>query len=34
MQAKGAKVTGTTLAERLGCSVRSGYRYLGEVQAA
>jgi hypothetical protein len=34
MQAEGAKVTGPTLAERLGCSVRSGYRYLGEIQAA
>ncbi|MGZ2360743.1 hypothetical protein LRE75_29360 [Streptomyces sp. 372A] len=34
MRAEGATVTGPTLAERLGCSVRSGYRYLGEVQAA
>lgn len=34
MKAKGEKVTGSTLAERLGCSERSGYRYLGEVQAA
>jgi hypothetical protein len=28
MRAEGVKVTGPTLAERLGCSVRSGYRYL------
>ncbi|MFI1799843.1 hypothetical protein ACH427_21160 [Streptomyces sp. NPDC020379] len=34
MKAEGAKVSGPTLAERLGCSVRSGYRYLGEVQVA
>ncbi|MFJ8583541.1 hypothetical protein ACIRD2_02635 [Streptomyces sp. NPDC093595] len=34
MQAEGKKVTGETLAERLGCSKRSGYRYLGEVRAA
>ncbi|MGI5530167.1 hypothetical protein ACQEVX_23090 [Streptomyces syringium] len=34
MQAEGKKVTGSTLAERLGCSERSGYRYLREVQAA
>lgn len=26
--------TGTTLAERLGCSVRSGYRYLGDLASA
>ncbi|MFI5763883.1 hypothetical protein ACIA8F_23460 [Streptomyces sp. NPDC051563] len=34
MKASGEKVTGLTLAERLGCSERSGYRYLGEAQAA
>ncbi|PCG86368.1 hypothetical protein CIB93_09045 [Streptomyces sp. WZ.A104] len=34
MKAEGAKVSGPALADRLGCSVRSGYRYLGEVQAA
>ncbi|ASY31271.1 MULTISPECIES: hypothetical protein [unclassified Streptomyces] len=34
MQAEGQKITGPTLAERLGCSARSEYRYLGEVQAA
>ncbi|MGW6745964.1 hypothetical protein ACWGDX_35400 [Streptomyces sp. NPDC055025] len=34
MQAEGKKVTGSTLAKRLGCSERSGYRYLGEAQAA
>ncbi|GAB2329244.1 hypothetical protein STREPTOSP366_44130 [Streptomyces variabilis] len=34
MKAEGAKVSGPTLAERLGCSVRSAYRYLGEVRAA
>ncbi|MFI9228994.1 hypothetical protein [Streptomyces rimosus] len=34
MEAEGAKVSGPALAERLGCSVRSGYRYLGDVQAA
>ncbi|MEU0739245.1 hypothetical protein [Streptomyces sp. NPDC006134] len=34
MQAEGEKVSGPALAERLGCSVRSGYRYLGEVQVA
>ncbi|MFJ7202109.1 hypothetical protein ACIQWR_01035 [Streptomyces sp. NPDC098789] len=34
MKASGEKVTGPTLAERLGCSERSGYRYLGEAQAA
>ncbi|MEU7148468.1 hypothetical protein AB0B15_10585 [Streptomyces sp. NPDC045456] len=34
MQAEGAKVSGPALAERLGCSVRSGYRYLGDMQAA
>ncbi|WP_411120592.1 hypothetical protein [Streptomyces sp. x-19] len=34
MQAEGEKVTGPTLAGRLGCSERSGYRYLGEVQVA
>ncbi|MFJ3907479.1 hypothetical protein [Streptomyces vinaceus] len=34
MQADGVKVSGPALAERLGCSVRSGYRYLGDVQAA
>jgi hypothetical protein len=34
MQAEGKEITAPTLAGRLGCSVRSGYRYLGEVQAA
>ncbi|MCJ0870270.1 helix-turn-helix domain-containing protein [Streptomyces sp. AP-93] len=34
MKASGEKITGQTLAERLGCSERSGYRYLGEAQAA
>ncbi|OII68285.1 hypothetical protein [Streptomyces sp. CC77] len=34
MKAEGTKVSGPTLAERLGCSVRSGYRYLGEVRPA
>ncbi|MEU2854155.1 hypothetical protein [Streptomyces syringium] len=34
MKAEGAKISGPALAQRLGCSVRSGYRYLGEVQAA
>ncbi|GGU41553.1 hypothetical protein GCM10010211_00670 [Streptomyces albospinus] len=34
MKASGEEVTGPTLAERLGCSERSGYRYLGEVRAA
>ncbi|MFF3017103.1 hypothetical protein [Streptomyces sp. NPDC057939] len=34
MKASGEKVTGATLAERLGCSERSGYRYLGDLQAA
>ncbi|QXE37133.1 hypothetical protein KQY30_25855 [Streptomyces sp. GMY02] len=34
MQAEGKKVTGLTLAERLGCSERSGYRYLGEISIA
>ncbi|MGC4928066.1 hypothetical protein [Streptomyces sp. DT117] len=34
LTAEGAKVTGPTLAERLGCSVRSGYRYLETVKAA
>lgn len=31
MRASGEKVTGPTLAERLGCSERSGYRYLGAI---
>ncbi|WP_328310226.1 hypothetical protein OG432_10935 [Streptomyces sp. NBC_00442] len=34
MQVAGEKITGSTLAERLGCSPRSGYRYLSEVQQA
>jgi hypothetical protein len=34
MQAEDEKVSGPRLAERLGCSARSGYRYLGEVQSA
>ncbi|MFF9644742.1 hypothetical protein [Kitasatospora aureofaciens] len=34
MEADGVKVSGPALAERLGCSVRSGYRYLGDLQAA
>ncbi|PPT14819.1 hypothetical protein [Streptomyces cinnamoneus] len=34
MQADGVKVNGKALAKRLQCSVRSGYRYLSEIQAA
>ncbi|MGW1836955.1 hypothetical protein [Streptomyces sp. NPDC002067] len=34
MVSEGAKVNGKTLAERLGCSERSGYRYLGAVKPA
>lgn len=34
MQASGEKVSGPTLASRLGCSNRSGYRYLERVLAA
>ncbi|WP_372407223.1 hypothetical protein [Streptomyces luteireticuli] len=34
MKAEGAKVTGQTLAKRLGCSVRSGYRYVSQAQVA
>ncbi|MFI2673887.1 hypothetical protein ACH5AU_30765 [Streptomyces albidoflavus] len=34
MKSEGEEVTGPNLADRLGCSVRSGYRYLGEAQAA
>ncbi|MFC9736685.1 hypothetical protein ACFVKC_02050 [Streptomyces noursei] len=34
MVSEGAKVNGKTLAERLGCSERTGYRYLGAVKPA
>ncbi|MGW2539669.1 hypothetical protein ACWC5I_02040 [Kitasatospora sp. NPDC001574] len=34
MQREGEKVNGPSLAGRLGCSIRSGYRYLGDLQAA
>jgi hypothetical protein len=32
MKAEGKKVSGRSLARQLGCSERSGYRYLGQVQ--
>ncbi|MEU3708996.1 hypothetical protein [Streptomyces catenulae] len=32
METEGATVSGKTLAQRLGCSERSGYRYLGAVK--
>lgn len=34
MTAEGAKINGSTLAKRLRCSERSGYRYLASAQAA
>ncbi|MEU9044116.1 hypothetical protein AB0D63_20915 [Kitasatospora sp. NPDC048343] len=34
MEREGEKVNGPSLAARLGCSIRSGYRYLGDLQAA